>query len=154
MTGTPWSTGTVALVLLAGASLSLQNLILSAMVARGLGQITALALNSAVGLVLLVGVNLALLGPGVVLLVAQAWRWWFIVPGLLGTFAVFALLTGYTKVGAATPTVALIAGQVLTALVLDLAGLTVRPGALTPAGWAGIALFVGGGALFLYARSS
>ena len=68
MTGTPWSTGTVALVLLAGASLSLEILILSAMVARGLGQITALALNSAVGLVLLVGVNLALLGPGVVLL--------------------------------------------------------------------------------------
>jgi bacterial/archaeal transporter family-2 protein len=154
MTGTPSSAGTVALVLLAGASLSLQNLILSAMVARGLGQITALALNSAVGLVLLVGVNLALLGPGVVPLVAHAWRWWFILPGLLGTFAVFALLTGYTKVGAATPTVALIAGQVLTALVLDLAGLTVRPGALTPAGWAGIALFVVGGALFLYARSS
>lgn len=48
-----------------------------------------------------------MLGPGVVLLVAQAWRWWFILPGLLGSFAVFALLTGYTRVGAAMPTVAL-----------------------------------------------
>ena len=88
------------------------------------------------------------------LLVAHAWRWWFILPGLLGTFAVFALLTGYTRLGAATPTVALIAGQVLTALLLDLAGLTLRPGALTPAGWAGIALFVVGAALFLYSRNS
>jgi bacterial/archaeal transporter family-2 protein len=154
MTGSPSSTGTIALVLLAGSSLSLQNLILSAMVARGLGPITALALNSAVGLALLVGVNLALLGPGVLPLVAQAWRWWFIVPGLLGTLAVFAMLTGYTRLGAATPTIALIAGQVLTALLLDLTGLTLRPGALTPAGWAGIALFVVGAALFLYSRNS
>lgn len=52
-----WCTG---LVFLAGMALPAQNLMLASMVGRGLAYSTALLLNSLVGLVLLVALNLLL----------------------------------------------------------------------------------------------
>lgn len=137
----------LALVFVAGGALAVQNLLLAAMVARGLAHTTALALNSIVGVLLLLVLNAAWYGRSAVAATAFAWQWWFVLPGLLGTFVVFALLAGYTRAGAAAPTVALIAGQVLAAVALDALGLTARPAQLGALGWLGVALFIGGATL-------
>src|SRR5258706_12745978 len=63
----------IALACIGGVALAIQNLLLSAMVARGLNHITALAVNSALGVLLLVLVNFALYGPGVAGTVPLAW---------------------------------------------------------------------------------
>ncbi len=122
------------------------------MVARGLNHITALAVNSALGILLLVLVNFALYGPGVAATVARAWEWWFLLPGILGTFAVFAVLYGWTHVGATVPTVSLIAAQIVAAALIDqmLRPANARP--LEPLGWVGIVLVVAGAALVMMNR--
>lgn len=145
--------GALALVFVGGVALAVQNLLLASMVARGLAQITALALNSIVGVVLLLALNAAWLGRGAAQATAGAWQWWFVLPGLLGTFVVFALLAGYTRVGAAAPTVALIAGQVLAAVALDAAGFTTRAAPLGALGWLGVVLFLAGAALVVASRA-
>jgi bacterial/archaeal transporter family-2 protein len=139
--------GALALVFVGGAAIALQNLLLASMVARGLPQITALALNSIVGVALLLVLNARWYGRIAMAATAGAWQWWFLLPGLLGTFVVFAMLAGYTRVGAAAPTVALISGQVIAAVALDELGLTARSMPLGPLGWLGVLLFVLGAAL-------
>lgn len=143
----------LALVFAGGVTLAIQHLLLAGMVARGLAHVTALALNSIVGVLLLVAINGAWLGAPVVASTARSFQWWFVLPGVLGTFVVFALLVGYTRAGAAAPTVALIAGQVLAAVALDAFGQTASGQPLGIVGWAGIVLFVAGAALVLASRA-
>ncbi len=142
----------VALAIAGGACLAAQNLLLSAMVGRGLHQVTALALNSIVGVTFLVAVNLAFFGPPVAALVARSWQWWFALPGILGTIAVFAMLYGWTSVGAVVPTVSLIAAQLAAAALLDQFRVTAASRALEPLGWLGIVLVVAGAGLALVFR--
>ena len=47
-------------------------------------------------------------------------RWWTLIPGLLGSFFVFASISGYQNVGAATTIAALVASQLIGGLVLDI----------------------------------
>lgn len=148
------SLGPALLVLLlaaAGIAQALQNLLLGAMLARGLPPVAALALNSAVGLALLLGLNLMLYGPAMASTVTQAWRWWFLLPGLLGTLVVFALLLGYARLGATIPSATVIAGQLLAAAALDAAGLTARSAPMGPTTWLGLALLLAGALLVLLA---
>jgi transporter family-2 protein len=152
VTTEPGAFGPIGLVALGGAALAIQNLLLSGMVARGLGPITALAMNSAVGIVLLLGLNMAIYGADAGMRLTQTWQWWFLLPGLLGTFVVTVLLFGYTKAGAAMPTVALIAGQVITACLLDIGGVSSRPIRFTALTWLGLAMFIGGTALFFVSQ--
>ena len=150
------SLGPTLLVLLlaaAGIAQAVQNLLLGAMVARGLPPIAALALNSGVGLVLLVGLNLALYGPTVVSTVTEAGRWWFVLPGLLGTLVVFALLLGYARLGATIPSATVIAGQLLAAAALDASGLSNRAAPMGATTWIGLALLLAGAALVLLPSS-
>jgi transporter family-2 protein len=142
----------VGLALAGGACLAVQNLLLSAMVGRGLHHLTALALNSIVGVTLLVLVNVAIFGPPVTALVVRAWQWWFVLPGILGTIAVFAMLYGWTSVGAVVPTVSLIAAQLVAAALLDHFRATAASRELEPLGWLGIALIVAGAGLALLFR--
>ena len=142
----------VALAVSGGACLAVQNLLLSAMVGRGLQHATALALNSIVGVTFLVLVNLAVFGPPVASVVARTWQWWFVLPGILGTIAVFAMLYGWTSVGAVVPTVSLIAAQLVAAALLDQFRATAATRELEPLGWLGIALIVGGAGLALVFR--
>jgi transporter family-2 protein len=122
------------------------------MVGRGLTHVTALALNSTIGLAFLLVVNVLALGPGVVAAVGQSWQWWYVLPGLLGTLAVFAMLFGWTAAGATLPTVTIIAAQIGSAALIDQMriGPAARP--LEPAGWVGIALLVLGAALVMLDR--
>jgi transporter family-2 protein len=142
----------VALAVTGGACLAAQNLLLSAMVGRGLHHVTALALNSIVGVTFLVLVNAALFGPPVTALVVRAWQWWFVLPGILGTIAVFAMLYGWTSAGAVVPTVSLIAAQLVAAALLDQFRVTAASRELEPLGWLGIALIIGGAGLALAFR--
>lgn len=48
-------------------------------------------------------------------------RWWTLIPGLLGSFFVFASITGYQNVGAATTIAVLVASQLIGGLVMDIA---------------------------------
>jgi transporter family-2 protein len=107
------------LALVAGTAMAVQNLLLSVMVSRGLAYPAVLFMNSAVGLLLLLAVCLVFQGPALLREMLDVWKPWYLVPGLLGTFAVFALVFGYTHVGAPAPTIALIAGQVLASILMD-----------------------------------
>ncbi|EIC7373602.1 DMT family transporter, partial [Salmonella enterica] len=56
-------------------------------------------------------------------------RWWTLIPGLLGSFFVFASISGYQNVGAATTIAVLVASQLIGGLALDIArshGVTLR----------------------------
>ena len=117
---------TLVWIVAAGALLPLQNLLLAAMVSRGVGPITALALNSMVGVVLLVSLDIALYGPAVLATTARNWQIWFVLPGVLGTYVVFAVLSGFTRLGATLPTICLIAGHLAASVLLDVGGSTAR----------------------------
>lgn len=121
----------LVLALAGGIALAIQNLVLSSIVARGLAFPLVLLLNTLVGLTLLLTLNLALAGTAFVGVVGAAWKWWFLLPGLLGTFVMFCMVFGYSTAGAAAPTIGLIAGQVLASLVLD--ALLIGPGSRQPA---------------------
>nr|WP_263283468.1 DMT family transporter [Escherichia coli] len=47
-------------------------------------------------------------------------RSWTLIPGLLGSFFVFASISGYQNVGAATTIAVLVASQLIGGLVLDI----------------------------------
>ncbi|HUL68496.1 MAG TPA: DMT family transporter [Burkholderiaceae bacterium] len=109
----------IALAFAGGIVLAMQNLLLSAMAARGLAFPAVLLLNTLVGMALLLAINVATTGASFAGAVGSTWQPWFLLPGLLGTFVVFCMVFGYTRAGAAAPTIGLIAGQVLAALALD-----------------------------------
>jgi bacterial/archaeal transporter family-2 protein len=114
----------IVLALAAGASLALQYTIMLAIMERGIGPIRALFINSLVGLVLLAGIEFARQGPSFATELAARARLWFVLPGLLGTFFVFASLYGYEHQGAAATTVLVVAAQLVTGILLDQMGLT------------------------------
>lgn len=143
---------TLAWIVAAGALLPLQNLLLAAMVSRGLSPITALALNSIVGVILLVALNLVLYGPTAIAATARSLQIWFVLPGVLGTCVVFAVLSGYTRLGATLPTIFLIVGQLAASVLLDVGGLTERRGGFPVSFWAGVVLFVVGAAMVVASR--
>ena len=47
-------------------------------------------------------------------------KWWTLIPGLLGSFFVFASISGYQNVGAATTIAVLVASQLVGGLIMDL----------------------------------
>ncbi len=137
----------VVLALAAGASLALQYAIMLAVMERGVGPVSALFVNSVVGVMLLLGLEIARHGPSFASELLARARIWFLLPGLLGTFFVFASLYGYKHQGAAATTVLVVAAQLVTGLVLDQIGLT---GATRPLGVVtvvGAVLLVAGAAL-------
>ena len=139
----------LALLAAAGAALVLQNaLMLEARAVSGSVWV-ALWLNSAVGLVVLTAVALTSDGIEAFARLAQGRLWMFLLPGLLGTFFVFASLTGYASLGATLTISALIAAQVTAGVGFDLW----RGSAITPAQILGLALLVAGTALVFGAKA-
>jgi bacterial/archaeal transporter family-2 protein len=134
-------------------ALPIQNLMLAGMVGRGLPYSAALTLNSLVGLVLLVTLNLLLYRSEFVSAVVETWEPWYLIPGLLGTGVMFALLVGFRGVGAVLTTVALIAGQVLAATAIDLYRAGSARDSWTGLTWLGLTLFVVGAAIIFGSRS-
>lgn len=113
----------LALALAAGVALVLQNALMVAITGRGLSLTGALLCNSAVGLVILTVLELSRPQTGLFYSLDKL-QWWFVVPGLLGTFFVFASLTGYKLQGGAATIMLILAGQLAASLLLDRIGLT------------------------------
>jgi transporter family-2 protein len=81
--------------------------------------IITLVINSSVGLVLLVSLLLMRSGVGGVSEAVGALRPWFVIPGLLGSFFVFAGIMGYQNVGAATTIAVVVGTQLIVGLIVD-----------------------------------
>jgi hypothetical protein len=80
----------ILLALAGGASLALQYAVMLAVTERGVGVTSALLINSVIGLIVLGGIETYRGGPQFVIEIVARARLWFVVPGLLGTFFVFA----------------------------------------------------------------
>jgi transporter family-2 protein len=143
-----------ALPVLAGCALVAQNVVMTAMLARGLGLLPALIMNSLVGLVLLCGVALMSDCGASLTDAARRLQPWFVASGVLGSFFVFASLRSYGALGAA-PTIALITGaQMLFGMLFDATGAyVIEPRALGLRAWLGAALLICGVALIVSRRT-
>ncbi|WP_395675114.1 DMT family transporter [Inquilinus sp.] len=116
---------TVALLATAGICLVLQNLLMVRITLSASTVLVALVLNSAVGLTLLTSLLLFRNGPGGVAEAVSALRSWAFLPGLLGSFFVFAGIFGYQRLGAAPTIAVLVASQLVAGLAAD----QLKPGA-------------------------
>ncbi|HAE7155468.1 TPA_asm: DMT family transporter [Salmonella enterica subsp. houtenae serovar 44:z4,z24:-] len=117
------------LLIAAGVGLVVQNSMMVRITQTSSTILIAMLLNSLVGIVLFVTILWFKQGAaGFGELVASV-RWWTLIPGLLGSFFVFASISGYQNVGAATTIAVLVASQLIGGLALDIArshGVTLR----------------------------
>ena len=99
---------TLAFLIAAGIGLVVQNTLMVRITQTSSTILIAMLLNSLVGIVLFVSILWFKQGmTGFGELVSSV-RWWTLIPGLLGSFFVFASISGYQNVGAAT-TIAVLA---------------------------------------------
>ena len=115
------------LAISAGAAIAVQNVVMVAMLGRGVGLVGALLLNSTVGIAILIAIELARGGLFFPAALFARFELWFLVPGVLGTGYVFASLLSYAKQGATMTIVSIVAAQLSTGLLLDAAGLVTSP---------------------------
>lgn len=110
---------TLCFLVAAGIGLVVQNTLMVRITQSSSTILIAMLLNSLVGIVLFVSILLIKNGlSGFSELVATV-RWWTLLPGLLGSFFVFASISGYQYVGAATTIAVLVASQLIGGLVMD-----------------------------------
>lgn len=110
---------TIAVLAAAGVALVVQNLLMVRITESVSTVVITLVINSGVGLALLLTVLLLRNGMGGVTEAVNAFRFWTLLPGLLGSFFVFAGIMGYQKVGAAATISVLVASQLIAGLVID-----------------------------------
>lgn len=110
---------TIALLAAAGVALVVQNLLMVRITEAVSTVVITLVLNSSVGLALLLGVLLVRNGAAGIGEAVGAFRPWAVLPGLLGSFFVFAGIIGYQRVGAATTIAVLVASQLVAGLAAD-----------------------------------
>lgn len=130
----------VALLIAAGAAVVVQNLLMVQISSNASSVLVALLVNSAVGFVVLLGLLIARSGINGIGEAAGALRWWSLLPGLLGSFFVFASISGYQRLGAAATISVLIATQLIVGLGVDM----VRSGGVGVAPVLGAVLLVAG----------
>ncbi|MBX8918877.1 DMT family transporter [Klebsiella michiganensis] len=111
---------TLACLIAAGVGLVLQNTLMVRITQSASTILIAMLLNSLVGIVIFVTILLLKHGAAGFQELAVRVKWWTLIPGLLGSFFVFASISGYQNVGAATTIAVLIASQLVGGLVIDL----------------------------------
>lgn len=111
---------TLACLIAAGVGLVLQNTLMVRITQSASTILIAMLLNSLVGIVLFVTILLLRHGAAGFQELALNVKWWTLIPGLLGSFFVFASISGYQNVGAATTIAILVASQLVGGLVIDL----------------------------------
>ncbi|MEW8989762.1 MAG: DMT family transporter [Klebsiella aerogenes] len=111
---------TLACLIAAGVGLVLQNTLMVRITQSASTILIAMLLNSLVGFVLFVTILLLRHGAAGFQELALNVKWWTLIPGLLGSFFVFASISGYQNVGAATTIAVLVASQLVGGLVIDL----------------------------------
>lgn len=110
---------TLCFLVAAGIGLVVQNTLMVRITQSSSTILIAMLLNSLVGIVLFVSILLVKHGlAGFSELVATV-HLWTLIPGLLGSFFVFASISGYQYVGAATTIAVLVASQLIGGLVMD-----------------------------------
>lgn len=110
---------TLTFLIAAGIGLVIQNTLMVRITQSASTVLIAMLLNSLVGIVLFVSILLIKHGlAGFQELVATV-KWWTLIPGLLGSFFVFASISGYQYVGAATTIAVLVASQLIGGLLMD-----------------------------------
>ena len=110
---------TLAFLVAAGIGLVVQNTLMVRITQSSSTILIAMLLNSLVGIVLFVSILLLKQGAAGFSELAATVRWWTLIPGLLGSFFVFASISGYQNVGAATTIAVLVASQLIGGLVMD-----------------------------------
>ncbi|ECG8591553.1 DMT family transporter [Salmonella enterica subsp. salamae] len=120
---------TFAFLIAAGVGLVVQNSIMVRITQTSSTILIAMLLNSLVGIALFVTILWCKQGAAGFGELLGSVRWWTLIPGLLGSFFVFASISGYQNVGAATTIAILVASQLIGGLALDIArshGVTLR----------------------------
>ncbi|MFJ4348396.1 DMT family transporter [Pseudomonas sp. NPDC089401] len=112
----------LGLLIAAGAALVAQNLLMVQIMGGVSTALIALLINSAVGFMLLLLLLVGRSGLSGISEALNGLRYWHLLPGVLGSFCVFASLLGYQRLGPATTASVLIASQVLVALLVDAFG--------------------------------
>jgi transporter family-2 protein len=110
---------TLCFLIAAGIGLVVQNMLMVKITQSASTILIAMLLNSLVGIVLFVSILLLKHGSAGFSELASTVHWWTIIPGLLGSFFVFASISGYQYVGAATTIAVLVASQLIGGLVMD-----------------------------------
>jgi len=110
---------TFTFLVAAGIGLVVQNTLMVRITQSASTILIAMLLNSLVGIVLFVSILLIKHGLVGFQELAANVKWWTMVPGLLGSFFVFASISGYQYVGAATTIAVLVASQLIGGLVMD-----------------------------------
>jgi transporter family-2 protein len=121
---------TLVFLVAAGIGLVVQNTLMVRITQTSSTILIAMLLNSLVGIVLFVSILLIKNGVAGFSELVHTVRWWTLIPGLLGSFFVFASISGYQYVGAATTIAVLVASQLIGGLVMDV----VRSQGIPPAG--------------------
>ena len=111
---------TLACLVAAGVGLVLQNTLMVRITQSASTILIAMLLNSLVGIVIFVTLLLLRQGAAGFQELALSVKWWTLIPGLLGSFFVFASISGYQNVGAATTIAVLVASQLVGGLIMDL----------------------------------
>ena len=93
---------TLAFLIAAGIGLVVQNTLMVRITQTSSTILIAMLLNSLVGIVLFVSILWFKQGMAGFGELVSSVRWWTLIPGLLGSFFVFASISGYQNVGAAT----------------------------------------------------
>ncbi|HHA3379415.1 TPA: DMT family transporter [Salmonella enterica subsp. enterica serovar Freetown] len=86
-------------------------------------------MNQSLTLIFLIAAGVGLVVQNSIMVRITQVRWWTLIPGLLGSFFVFASISGYQNVGAATTIAVLVPSQLIGGLALDIArshGVTLR----------------------------
>lgn len=110
---------TLAFLIAAGIGLVVQNTLMVRITQTSSTILIAMLLNSLVGIVLFVSILWFKQGMAGFGELVSSVRWWTLIPGLLGSFFVFASISGYQNVGAATTIAVLVASQLIGGLMLD-----------------------------------
>jgi transporter family-2 protein len=141
----------LGLLIAAGAALVVQNTLMVRMNETASTTLIILVTNSAVGLGALTTLLLTKSGfAGFIEIIAE-FRVWSILPGLLGSFFVFASITGYQRLGAASTIAILIASQLVFGLTADMIKTNSAP-QNAPFAIAGAVLLIIGAVLVVFKR--
>lgn len=111
---------TIVLIMAAGVAIVAQNLLMARVAQTVSTIVIALLLNAVVGLTTLAAVLIGRRGWSGIVEAVGAITPWSLLPGLLGTFFVFAVLSGYRRMGAASTVAILVASQLVAGLVVDM----------------------------------
>lgn len=114
---------TLGLLVAGGAALVAQNLLMTKITGAASTVLVALLMNSAVGLALLSALLIHKTGMNGFGEITRTFQFWFVIPGVLGTFFVFSSIVGYQNLGAAPTIAMLVASQLVFGLAWDISRL-------------------------------